>query len=51
MKKYIKIIRKIQKENLDDSEVDKLEEQMEELYYELSDEEIAYAETIAEENE
>lgn len=51
LKKYIKILKKIEEEDLDDHEIDKLEEKLDELYFDLSDEEVAYIETIAEENE
>lgn len=51
LKKYIGIVKKLDAEDLNDDEVDRLEEKLDELYYELSDEEIAYVETIEEENE
>lgn len=44
LKKYLVTMKKLQNEDLVDDEVDKLEEKLEELYYELSDEEIAYVE-------
>jgi hypothetical protein len=45
MKKYVRILKQLNNEEIEDELIDELEEELETLYYDLSEEEIAIIET------
>lgn len=45
IQQYLSILGRIQREEVTGDEMDRLENQLEELYYELSDEELNYIES------
>lgn len=51
LQRYIKIYRKLQDESLSDDKLNDLEEKLENLYYDLTDEEISYVETLDEQDD
>ena len=45
MKRYIRILRQLDDEEIEDELIDELEEELENLYYDLTEDEIAIIET------